>query len=44
MLVGTGTHGVALGEVTAPGKKPMRAADWARGARPQTGEFLGAPA
>jgi methionyl-tRNA formyltransferase len=41
VLVGTGTHGVALGEVTAPGKKPMRAADWARGARPETGEFLG---
>lgn len=44
VLVGTGTHGVALGEVTAPGKKAMRAADWARGARPETGEFLGAPA
>ena len=28
----------------APGKKAMRAADWARGARPETGEFLGAPA
>ncbi len=44
VLVGTGTHGVALGEVTAPGKKPMRAADWARGARPESGEFLGASA
>jgi methionyl-tRNA formyltransferase len=42
VLVGTGTHGVALGEVTAPGKKPMRAADWARGARPESGEMLGA--
>jgi methionyl-tRNA formyltransferase len=42
VLVGTGTHGVALGEVTAPGKKAMRAADWARGARPQTGESLAA--
>lgn len=44
VLVGTGTHGVALGEVTAPGKKAMRAADWARGARPEAGELLGAPA
>lgn len=44
VLVGTGTHGVALGDVTAPGKKGMRAADWARGARPEPGEFLGAPA
>ncbi len=42
VLVGTGTHGVSLGEVTAPGKKPMRAADWARGARPEKGEILGA--
>jgi methionyl-tRNA formyltransferase len=42
VLVGTGTHGVALGDVTAPGKKAMRAADWARGARPETGEFLAA--
>lgn len=42
VLVGTGTHGVALGEVTAPGKKAMRAADWARGARPQAGECLAA--
>ena len=44
VLVGTGSHGVALGDVTAPGKKAMRAADWARGARPETGELLGAPA
>ncbi|MBA3745853.1 methionyl-tRNA formyltransferase [Sporichthya sp.] len=44
VLVGTGSHGVALGEVTAPGKKAMRAADWARGARPEIGEFLGGPA
>jgi methionyl-tRNA formyltransferase len=40
VLVGTGTHGVALGEVTAPGKKAMRAADWARGARITSGELL----
>ncbi len=44
VLVGTGTHGVALGDVTAPGKKPMRAADWARGARPTSGEQLGGEA
>ena len=44
VLVGTGTHGVALGEVTAPGKRAMAAADWARGARPSSGELLGAPA
>ncbi|GAA0626121.1 methionyl-tRNA formyltransferase [Sporichthya brevicatena] len=44
VLVGTGTHGVALGDVTAPGKKPMRAADWARGARPSSGELLGGEA
>ena len=31
--VGTATHAVALGEVGPPGKKPMAAADWARGAR-----------
>ena len=33
VLVGTLTHPVALGTVQAPGKKPMPAADWARGAR-----------
>lgn len=31
--VGTGTCDVALGEVAAPGKRLMAAADWARGAR-----------
>jgi methionyl-tRNA formyltransferase len=31
--VGTGTQPVALGVIQAPGKKPMKAADWARGAR-----------
>jgi methionyl-tRNA formyltransferase len=31
--VGTASHVVALGQVGAPGKKPMAAADWARGAR-----------
>jgi methionyl-tRNA formyltransferase len=31
--VGTGSHPVLLGQVQPPGKKPMNAADWARGAR-----------
>jgi methionyl-tRNA formyltransferase len=39
--VGTATHAVVLGEVRAQGKKPMAAADWARGTRPQPGETLG---
>lgn len=33
VLVGTGSSPVALGTVQAPGKKPMNATDWARGAR-----------
>ncbi|WP_328355408.1 methionyl-tRNA formyltransferase [Mycobacterium sp. NBC_00419] len=33
VMVGTGSHPVALGQVQPPGKKPMNAADWARGAR-----------
>jgi methionyl-tRNA formyltransferase len=33
VLAGTATVPVALGEVRAAGKKPMSAADWARGAR-----------
>jgi len=37
VLVGTGTHPVALGTVQPPGKRPMPALDWARGIRP-TGE------
>ena len=32
-LVGTGSTPVVLGRVQPPGKKPMNAADWARGAR-----------
>ncbi|PRZ04437.1 methionyl-tRNA formyltransferase [Isoptericola sp. CG 20/1183] len=32
VLVGTATHAVALGDVQPVGKKPMPAADWARGA------------
>lgn len=31
--VGTGSQPVLLGQVQAPGKKPMAAADWMRGAR-----------
>ncbi|MFL6128264.1 MAG: methionyl-tRNA formyltransferase [Mycobacteriales bacterium] len=33
VLVGTGTTPVELGQVQAPGKRPMPAPDWARGAR-----------
>ncbi|MEH3142090.1 MAG: methionyl-tRNA formyltransferase [Mycobacterium kyogaense] len=33
VLVGTGTDAVELHTVQPPGKKPMNAADWARGAR-----------
>jgi methionyl-tRNA formyltransferase len=31
--IGTGSQPVLLGQLQAPGKKPMNAADWARGAR-----------
>lgn len=41
VLVGTATAPVALGQVRAAGKKPMSAADWARGVRPQGGERMG---
>lgn len=36
--VGTGAGGLVLGAVQPPGKKPMPAADWARGARLDAGE------
>lgn len=39
--VGTVSHAVVLGEVRAQGRKPMGAADWARGVRPEPGEHLG---
>ncbi|WP_328745602.1 methionyl-tRNA formyltransferase [Streptomyces sp. NBC_00285] len=39
--VGTGSHGVELLWVQAQGKKPMKAADWARGVRISDGETLG---
>ena len=39
--VGTASGAVALGEVVPPGKRPMPAADWARGVRIEPGERLG---
>ena len=42
VYVGTGSHAVELLWVQAQGKKPMRAADWARGVRIADGEVLGA--
>lgn len=41
VLVGTGSGAVRLGDVTPPGRRPMPAADWARGARPDDGSVLG---
>jgi methionyl-tRNA formyltransferase len=41
VLVGTATTPVALGTVQPPGKKPMTAADWARGARLDDGVRAG---
>ncbi|WP_171108031.1 MULTISPECIES: methionyl-tRNA formyltransferase [Streptomyces] len=41
VYVGTGSHAVELLWVQAQGKKPMRAADWARGVRIADGETLG---
>lgn len=38
VLVGTGGAPVALGSVQAPGKRPMPAADWARGTRVAPGD------
>lgn len=40
VTVGTATLDVDLGSVQAPGKRPMRAADWARGARIADGDLL----
>lgn len=42
VFVGTGSNAVVLGEVTPVGKKPMNAADWARGARLPENVVLGA--
>ncbi|MFE7273143.1 methionyl-tRNA formyltransferase [Streptomyces sp. NPDC057623] len=41
VYVGTGSYAVELLWVQAQGKKPMRAADWARGVRIGDGESLG---
>ncbi|MER8067914.1 methionyl-tRNA formyltransferase [Streptomyces sp. NPDC094034] len=41
VYVGTGSHAVELLWVQPQGKKPMRAADWARGVRIAPGESLG---
>jgi methionyl-tRNA formyltransferase len=41
VLAGTGTTAVRLGRVTPPGRRPMPAADWARGIRPAAGTVLG---
>jgi methionyl-tRNA formyltransferase len=41
VYVGTGSDPVRLGEVKAFGKKQMPAADWARGARIESGERFG---
>ncbi|WP_055557894.1 methionyl-tRNA formyltransferase [Streptomyces sp. NBRC 110028] len=41
VYVGTGSHAVELNWVRPQGKKPMRAADWARGVRIAEGERLG---
>ena len=41
VFVGTGTGPVRLGTVQAHGKKPMPAADWARGTRIEAGERVG---
>jgi methionyl-tRNA formyltransferase len=41
--VGTGTTPVLLGQVRPAGRRPMAAADWARGVRPQDGERFGEP-
>jgi methionyl-tRNA formyltransferase len=41
VLVGTGTTPVRLGTVQPQGKKAMPAADWARGARKESGDEVG---
>ena len=40
VLAGTASGAVRLTEVQPPGRKPMPATDWARGARPEPGERL----
>jgi methionyl-tRNA formyltransferase len=41
VLVGTATRPIQLGTVQPPGKRPMAAADWARGARLSDGATFG---
>ena len=41
VLVGTGSTPVALGTVQPTGRRPMPAADWARGVRPRPGAAFG---
>lgn len=41
VYVGTGSHAIELLWVQPQGKKPMRAADWARGVRIVPGELVG---
>jgi methionyl-tRNA formyltransferase len=41
VLAGTATSPVVLGQVQAPGKKPMAADAWVRGARVESGEKFG---
>ena len=41
VFAGTATADVELGAVQPPGKRPMAAADWARGTRPAEGDRLG---
>ncbi|NHA70367.1 methionyl-tRNA formyltransferase, partial [Phycicoccus flavus] len=43
VAVGTGSGPLVLGEVGPHGRRPMAAADWARGMRIGTGERLGDP-
>lgn len=38
VLIGTGTHALEIGSITAPGKQGMPASAWANGARLQPGE------
>lgn len=40
VMVGTATAAVRWGTVTPPGRRPMAAADWARGVRPEPGTVL----
>ena len=44
VIVGTGSLPVRLGEVKPFGKKQMRAADWARGVRVESGARFGTDA